>query len=297
MDSSSAADSMGWYRIASEIVTALVVIGLLGEYAGKLTDVAKAYWAYPFSFRALIISVRNVAFPLMVVLGVSGELWVNENVSAIEGREAAKNEQLRQHNLAVETILQPRRLLPDGRNERISDALHKFPELKGLGQIRVFIQPIADDSEADALAKDIKDLLGYSSWSASSEWLPQIVREEVTHLRAIDIPPGLRVFTVPRQVAWKRGEPDPNADLFKAGDVLATTLTRAGLTEGSGPVGNHSERRRGREIPNGAYPFPSWWVENGNLPPFSGLVVAIGRQPIKEEFLKLKEDEAKAKTP
>ena len=73
---------MRWYRIALDVATSAVVMGLIGEYWADFRS--GLFSILNREFRNALRLLLHVIFPILVVGGVAGELWVQFRVSALE---------------------------------------------------------------------------------------------------------------------------------------------------------------------------------------------------------------------
>jgi hypothetical protein len=81
-DASLLIEAINKYRLWLDVATAAVVVGLVGEYRKYIVRFGKSLRSrnWKAAWRTFLLLI----FPLLVIGGVAGELWVNLSVSQIE---------------------------------------------------------------------------------------------------------------------------------------------------------------------------------------------------------------------
>jgi hypothetical protein len=214
-----------------------------------------------FSGATVVLSQREI-IKLQKVTAIESAKEIAD-AKAHSSEANLKAEQLRTDNLALQKIIQPRRL---GSLIRISspnspdippEAELQFSGIKKFIDTPVVIQ-VVPDFEAQALARDmVSVLIAYG-------WKPVIINEARSHVSPMDILDGVRV-TYP-----------PGSKFVDAARALADGFTNAGLTGG----GLNSCFAQGYPVTRAGKPVLDFPGYPSFDPPIDAVIVQVGMKPI-----------------
>jgi hypothetical protein len=210
-----------------------------------------------------------VGYELTDVVQKHAEKQISETRSeaarANESSEKLRRDtaQLQSENLALQTVLLPRRVsLSSATFPNNADVW--FAPLSGFNMVPFAIQPV-NDAEARSLAEDISIGLAFVGVVAD-------IDEGAAKLNPTNVAEGVTVSF-----------PEGNAVFEKAANLLADALTKAGLGVGDMPVFRH-----------GVLVSEPKDIASGLVNPIhNGVVVAIGQRPISQTVAWLKRERSK----
>lgn len=159
--------------------------------------------------------------------------YLKESAAKAEDRAAQTSlvaEQLRSENLTLQRVMMARHVGLFGIDQE-PPAKQWFADCAKLPGIKILIQVIPGDPEAQNLANEIAIVL------ASCGWRPEMIDERRSGI-SLNLYEGLSVYSPASHKAWDAQDPLQLtfAVLGAAARALAQALTRAGLGIGDNPV-------------------------------------------------------------
>jgi hypothetical protein len=189
----------------------------------------------------------------------------NEEIARLHLETATANErteQLRAENLTLQRVMTARHVGLIG-FDGPAPADKWFANIGVYSGMDLFIQVTPGDPEAENLAKEIAIAVRAHGWK------PQFISEPTSHVSLME---GVNIMSTMSGKPWTESDPVSQQDSKNAGagDLLAATLTAAGLGLADFPI------RCTRLPPNPQHaPLIPWFD-----PPISGVYIQVGSRPV-----------------